>query len=494
MAMAAAMTTMTMTTLMTTNKSREKRLKRRQKRREERQQRKQNKVAHYTDYSRNTKFVPVDTLGYTIPFTASMTPAQLFIRLTATTCPNGFEHALYGPSLEAMGFALDGNGNYLAVIDGDNTRTMFTAHLDTIARTNPEVVIHKVAFDDGVPVRVETDKSTNLGADDKAGVVCLMALYNARVPGYYYLFHGEECGAMGSRDADRAEDWGVLVDRCISFDRRGYTSVITFQSGHRTASDTFAQALADAINVHGFQYKPDPTGVFTDSESFSDSIPECTNLSVGYDGAHTHSEMQNLAFLTELCQAIVKVDWESLPTARDPKAYEAKSWGSAGTGWTNGGYGKGGSRAVTWYNDDELFDDEEYAYRQGGYASTGEDDELPAANRNPHGQYYAGGQWHDFVPSKRGSGRTTNRKTHPKDGTSLSPAERLAIIVTAGVMRFSDLYSWVRAYPQAATQAILLAWEENPDIYSDENLKLVDVAYTTYDDDPGYNADKQFES
>ena len=62
--------------------------------------------------------------------------------------------------------------------------------------------------------------------------------------------------------------------------------------------------------------KPDDTGIYTDSASFIDDIPECTNVSVGYFNEHTGKERQNISFLKRLCEASVKIDWSSLPTAR----------------------------------------------------------------------------------------------------------------------------------------------------------------------------------
>jgi hypothetical protein len=51
------------------------------------------------------------------------------------------------------------------------------------------------------------------------------------------------------------------------------------------------------------------------SASFIDDIPECTNISVGYNFEHT--ETQNITYLDRLAKASVNVDWSSLPTARD---------------------------------------------------------------------------------------------------------------------------------------------------------------------------------
>jgi hypothetical protein len=44
-------------------------------------------------------------------------------------------------------------------------------------------------------------------------------------------------------------------------------------------------------------------------------IPECTNISVGYNFEHT-AETQNITYLDRLAKASVNVDWSSLPTAR----------------------------------------------------------------------------------------------------------------------------------------------------------------------------------
>jgi hypothetical protein len=60
----------------------------------------------------------------------------------------------------------------------------------------------------------------------------------------------------------------------------------------------------------------DPTGVFTDSASFMETIPECTNVSVGYFEEHTKNEHQNMTFLQKLADACLNVKWESLPTVR----------------------------------------------------------------------------------------------------------------------------------------------------------------------------------
>jgi hypothetical protein len=139
------------------------------------------------------------------------------------------------------------------------------------------------------------------------------------IPGLYYFFIGEERGGIGSRAlADVYDEVDYLKDikRCVSFDRRKTISVITSQAGGRCCSDEFGNALCEQYNSNGLNLKIDPTGVFTDSASFIDDIPECTNVSVGYLNEHTGKEIQNMDYLIDLCKASVNVDWSSLPTVR----------------------------------------------------------------------------------------------------------------------------------------------------------------------------------
>ena len=47
-----------------------------------------------------------------------------------------------------------------------------------------------------------------------------------------------------------------------------------------------------------------------------DDIPECTNVSVGYNNEHTGREIQNMTYLIKLAEASLKVNWSELPTVR----------------------------------------------------------------------------------------------------------------------------------------------------------------------------------
>jgi hypothetical protein len=199
--------------------------------------------------------------------------------------------------------------------DDSSNETLFTAHVDTVHREDGDNVFkyegQYLLADGGKP----------LGADDGAGVALLLHMIDNRVPGYYIFFQGEEKGGIGS-------SWLALNDpglvgqfkRAITFDRKGTHSIITHQMCGRTCSDDFAYALSDALNdaCTDFMFVPDDTGVYTDTAEFADIIPECTNISAGYYSEHTPNEKLDIWHLKDLAEAVLKINWDSLETVRDP--------------------------------------------------------------------------------------------------------------------------------------------------------------------------------
>lgn len=240
---------------------------------------------------------------------------ETFLKLTQFTYPHGTEGKLkpYLPS----GFQEDDFGNYFIKIGQSDT--MFTCHLDTCSSH-----YQKVNHDIGSKF-IKTDGKTILGADDKAGMTVLLYMIENKVPGLYYFFIGEEVGGIGSSAASSLNFSDY--NKCISFDRRGYDSVITEQWFGKCCSDEFAESLSDELNRKNltFNFKPDPTGIFTDSASFMHDISECTNISVGYFSEHQVTEKQDINFLIKLCESVIKVNWESLPVMRDPDSWKSFS-------------------------------------------------------------------------------------------------------------------------------------------------------------------------
>lgn len=285
---------------------------------------------------------------------------KMFLKLTSKRYPMGSEDEVIA-LLPEYTFEKDSHDNYYIIIkkeDGTYSDTMFTSHLDTIDRKVGQYSTTNTEVDDKSVVHifegdfVKTDGNTNLGADDKAGTAIMLNMISEKIPGLYYFFMGEESGCVGStnmsREYDNLVSDGILprVTKCISFDRRGYDSIITHQSSGRCASETFATELSSRLNEYGFWFKNDDGGVYTDSAEFTDIIPECTNISVGYFSEHTLAEKQDLDFLDLLAIVMTKIDWETLPIERDntEHAYSGKA--------SYGGYGG--------YNDD--YDGYGYGY------------------------------------------------------------------------------------------------------------------------------------
>ena len=240
-----------------------------------------------------------------------------FVNLTKFTYIHGNEFLLekYLPE----GFEKDRFDNYFYKV-GDS-ETMFTCHLDT-ATSKFEKVNH--IFDKNF---IKTDGSTILGADDKAGMTIMLYMISKEVPGLYYFFLGEEVGCIGSGYAATLDF--SKYKRCISFDRRGYGSVITHQLRGRCCSQLFANKLSEELTNLGLSYSPDSTGIVTDSAMFVEQISECTNLSVGYFKEHTRSESQDIVYLKKLCQACVEINWDKLPVDREPRKYDVRQYGPA---------------------------------------------------------------------------------------------------------------------------------------------------------------------
>ena len=246
-------------------------------------------------------------------------------------------------------------------------RTLFVAHVDTVHRQEGRNSIRKTPsawYADGAP----------LGADDGAGCAMLMHLLCGGVPAYYIFTQGEECGGKGAKFLrDNYTSLLTQFDRAIAFDRRGIDSVISHQGWGRCCSDVFAQALADALNEEpALMYLPDDTGVYTDTAEFTELIPECTNISVGYDYEHSEREQLDLVHFTTLASRVLHIDWDALPTSRDPLAPDEEDLLGYGAKWSSkwSGLDGWGSKATS-VNASSAYDD----YLDGlGYADDGEDE------------------------------------------------------------------------------------------------------------------------
>ena len=234
------------------------------------------------------------------------------------------------------GIARDEFGNYWLDIPTGTGKgearspIVWSSHTDTVHATSGR---QEVSIKDGLAFRtLKGETKECLGADCTAGVWLMLEMIAARVPGLYIFHREEEIGGNGSSWlAENRRDLLEGRDFAIAFDRRGFRDVITHQFGGRCASDTFAAQLSFLL---GEGYRPDSGGTFTDTANYVGLISECTNISVGYQGAHTSGESQDVGFLTRLRDTLVTTDWLQLVASRDPAVVEAHDWS---TSWSDCG-------------------------------------------------------------------------------------------------------------------------------------------------------------
>lgn len=208
-------------------------------------------------------------------------------------------------------------GNWHVAIGLNSARIMWSSHLDTVHRVSGRQTVH---YDHETGIvqlsRRSRTRSACLGADCTAGVFIMCEMIAHHVPGHYVFHHAEEIGGIGSADLTNAcADWCQTFDAVIAFDRAGVSSLITHQIGGRTASDAFCESLATALQL---PMRTDQTGSFTDSANYAEHVGECTNVSVGYEHAHTSSENLNTRHVFRLLHALITATWTDLVIARRP--------------------------------------------------------------------------------------------------------------------------------------------------------------------------------
>jgi len=214
------------------------------------------------------------------------------------------------------GVKADRIGNrYLAI--GSAPTTLISCHTDTMHATSG---MQKLKLKGDTLSLAKQTKGDVLGADDGAGVCIALQMIAAKVPALYVFHRGEEVGGIGSDFiAQHRPRFLDGIERAIAFDRRGYSDVITHQMLGRCCSDDFAWCLALELGMH---HEPCAFGTFTDTANYGDIVPECTNVSVGYRYEHTSRETLNIAYLEALIDKLICLNYDTLPTVRDPHVWE----------------------------------------------------------------------------------------------------------------------------------------------------------------------------
>ena len=223
------------------------------------------------------------------------------------------ENAFISRFIKPTGALSDECGNYWLEI-GENNKILWSSHTDTVHHTPG---LQKIYYGDGY---ASTDSGECLGADCTTGVWLMIQMIRANIPGVYVFHHGEERGGIGSRYIAKESPERLFgIQFAIAFDRKGQTDVITHQGGSRSCSDAFAKSLATIL---GKLFAQSNEGIFTDTANYTDLIGECTNISVGYEKAHTPKEYQDCYYVLTLLETILSADFSSLVSERKPGEYD----------------------------------------------------------------------------------------------------------------------------------------------------------------------------
>lgn len=235
--------------------------------------------------------------------------------------------------LDAIGCQSDGYGNRWLKI-GDSP-VLWSSHTDTV-HSKPGK--QKLNYTDGIIALAEGEtESSCLGGDCGVGVWIMLEMIRAKKPGLYVFHRDEETGGHGSAwIAENAPQFLAGIQYAIALDRKGTSSIITYQAGARCCSDAFADSLAEQL--HG--YSGDDSGLFTDTHNYTGLVPECTNLSVGYEHAHSVKETVNVYHACALLESLLALDVSRLACVREPGSVESL-YDSQWDDW----HGYGGERA-----------------------------------------------------------------------------------------------------------------------------------------------------
>ena len=239
------------------------------------------------------------------------------------------------------GMKQDSFGNRYIFV-GKNPDTMFSCHTDTVHTSAGKQTVYVDTFQ-GM-MYADGKKSNCLGADDATGIWLMLKMIEQQKTGLYIFHRGEEVGGLGSSwIAKHNKLLFSHITKAIAFDRKGYTDVITYQGGSRCCSDKFAEDLATKL---GMKFKPEDGGVFTDTANYTALIPECTNISVGYDFQHTANECQDYRFAEDLLERLLAIDFSTLPVSRKTTDVD-ELWSTSSYGGYYDNYGSGYGKGYT---------------------------------------------------------------------------------------------------------------------------------------------------
>lgn len=157
-----------------------------------------------------------------------------------------------------------------------------------------------------------------LGADDGCAVATMLYLIANQVSGTYLFTRGEEIGCVGTHyiidnSLIKWEDYMIAIE----VDRKGTQEIIGNMSVGVTASQSFVSSLAKQLDMGHVMGR----GTITDVGHISGFIPECVNISAGYNLQHSEKETTDLVYLDKLGKALLTVNWDELVIERKAGAF-----------------------------------------------------------------------------------------------------------------------------------------------------------------------------
>ncbi len=212
-----------------------------------------------------------------------------------------------------------GEGNIVVCIG--QSHVAFSCHIDTChSGTESDGTPQKIVEDMGL-LMLNDPTAGCLGADDGLGIYLMLRLIEQGTPGTYFFHVGEECGGIGSSDINRNHREALFgIDLIVAFDRAvkpgQAPEVIVSQGWEECASEACGQALCDQLGM-GFEVSHE--GVFTDTKLYAANVAECLNVGCFYDLQHGRCEYVDMEKFRLFEQAVLRVDWESLPIVRQPQ-------------------------------------------------------------------------------------------------------------------------------------------------------------------------------
>lgn len=207
------------------------------------------------------------------------------------------------------GICSDSFGNRFIKV-GEKPRILFSSHTDTVHFD--EGIDEYIVYSEEEKIII-TNSGDVLGADNCSGIYLMLEMIKHNIEGLYIFNRDEEFGGNGSKWI--AKHNGELldgIDIALAFDRRGNSDIVTHQLGKRTASNGFAHSLAKVLKL---KLQPVP-GIITDTANYSHLIPECSNISVGYQFEHSPEEYQDAEYLDKLLGRLLSADYSKLQVKR----------------------------------------------------------------------------------------------------------------------------------------------------------------------------------